>query len=63
MIAELDGLEAKITLRKILRLETATMLGGLRVRMGRLKAVQAQTPAELDAMLPSILGKAFKGKL
>ena len=27
MIAELDGLEAKITLRKILRLETATVLG------------------------------------
>jgi hypothetical protein len=29
----------------------------------RLKALQAQTHAELDALLPSILDRAFKGEL
>jgi hypothetical protein len=28
-----------------------------------LKRLQAETTAELDAMLPSILDKAFKGQL
>jgi hypothetical protein len=27
------------------------------------KRLQAETAAELDALLPSILGKAFKGEL
>jgi len=29
----------------------------------RLKELQAQTAAELDAILPSILDRAFKGEL
>jgi hypothetical protein len=28
-----------------------------------LKPLQAETSAELDALLPSVLGKAFKGEL
>ena len=32
-------------------------------RMGALKNLQAETAAELDALLPSILDKAFKGEL
>jgi type I restriction enzyme S subunit len=31
--------------------------------ISRLERLQAQTSAELDAMLPSILDKAFKGEL
>jgi hypothetical protein len=31
-------------------------------RIGALKRLQAETPAELDALLPAILGKAFKGE-
>ncbi len=38
-------------------------LDGLQARVDRLKALQAQTRAELDALLPSILDRAFKGEL
>lgn len=38
-------------------------LDGLQAKVNALKALQAQTAAELDAMLPSILDKAFKGAL
>ncbi|MBW2329667.1 MAG: restriction endonuclease subunit S [Deltaproteobacteria bacterium] len=38
-------------------------LEGLQARTDRLKALQAQTAAELDALLPSVLDRAFKGKL
>jgi type I restriction enzyme S subunit len=38
-------------------------LDGLQAKTDRLKALQAQTAAELDALLPSILDKAFKGEL
>jgi type I restriction enzyme S subunit len=38
-------------------------LDGLLAKVDRLKAVQAQTRAELDALLPSILDRAFKGEL
>jgi hypothetical protein len=31
--------------------------------VGALKRLQAETAAELDALLPSILDKAFKGEL
>jgi hypothetical protein len=33
------------------------------VHLAHLKAVQAETATELDALLPSILDKAFKGEL
>ena len=38
-------------------------LDGLQAKVDRLKALQAQTRAELDALLPSILDRAFKGEL
>jgi type I restriction enzyme, S subunit len=38
-------------------------LDGLQAKVDRLKALQAQTRAELDALLPSILDRAFKGDL
>jgi len=38
-------------------------LDDLQARVDRLKALQAQTAAELDALLPAILDKAFKGEL
>lgn len=38
-------------------------LDDLRTRVDSVKHLQAETAAELDAMLPSILDKAFKGEL
>jgi type I restriction enzyme S subunit len=38
-------------------------LDGLQAKVDRLKELQAATAAELDALLPSILDKAFKGEL
>jgi type I restriction enzyme, S subunit len=38
-------------------------LDGLQAKVERLKALQAQTRAELDALLPAILDRAFKGEL
>ena len=38
-------------------------LDGLQAKVDRLKGLQAQTRAELDALLPSILDRAFKGEL
>ncbi len=38
-------------------------LDGLQAKVDTLKKLQAETAAELDALLPSILDKAFKGEL
>ena len=38
-------------------------LDGLQAKVDDLKKLQAETTAELDALLPSILDKAFKGDL
>lgn len=38
-------------------------LDGLQTKVDHLKALQQKTAAELDALLPSILDKAFKGEL
>lgn len=38
-------------------------LDALHAEVNRLKALQAETAAELDALLPSILDRAFKGEL
>jgi type I restriction enzyme S subunit len=35
----------------------------VRAEVDALKHLQAETSAELDALLPSILDKAFKGEL
>ena len=38
-------------------------MGAPQVETTPLKRLQAETAAELDALLPSILDKAFKGEL
>jgi len=38
-------------------------LDGLQAQVSALRAAQAETGKELDAMMPSILDKAFKGDL
>jgi len=38
-------------------------LDNLQAKLDGLKQLQTQTAAELDALLPSILDKAFKGDL
>jgi type I restriction enzyme S subunit len=38
-------------------------LDNLQAKVDALKRLQAETAAELDALLPSILDKAFKGEL
>jgi type I restriction enzyme S subunit len=38
-------------------------LDALQAQVDMLKKLQAQTAEELDALLPSILDKAFKGQL
>jgi len=38
-------------------------LGNLQAKVEALKRLQAETATELDALLPSILDKAFKGEL
>jgi len=38
-------------------------LDGLQAKVDALKQLQAETRAELDAFLPSLLDKAFKGEL
>jgi type I restriction enzyme S subunit len=38
-------------------------LDGLQAKVDALKKRQAETAAELDALLPSVLDKAFKGDL
>ena len=38
-------------------------LDGLQTQVDALKKLQAQTAAELDALLPAILDRAFKGEL
>ena len=40
-----------------------TYLDDLQAKVDAIKALQAKTAAELDALLPSILDKAFKGEL
>lgn len=38
-------------------------LDDLQAKVDRLKALQVQTAAKLDALLPAILDQAFKGAL
>jgi type I restriction enzyme S subunit len=38
-------------------------LDGLQGKVDALKQLQSQTQAELDALLPSVLDKAFRGEL
>ena len=40
-----------------------TELDALQVQVDALKKLQAETAAELDALMPSILDKAFRGEL
>jgi type I restriction enzyme S subunit len=38
-------------------------LDGLQAKVDELKRLQAQTQEELDALMPSVLAKAFKGEM
>jgi len=38
-------------------------LDGLQAKVNALRGVQSQSQEELDALLPSVLDKAFKGEL
>jgi len=40
-----------------------TYLDGVQAQVDALKKLQTQTAAELDALLPAILDRAFKGEL
>ena len=40
-----------------------TYLDNLQAKADALKQLQAETTAELDALMPSVLDKAFKGEL
>jgi len=40
-----------------------TYLGDLQAKVNALKRIQVETAAELDALVPSILDKTFKGEL
>jgi type I restriction enzyme S subunit len=44
-------------------METQERLREVKAKVDSLKALQAKTAAELDALLPSVLDKAFKGEL
>ena len=44
-------------------METQLKLRAVKTQLASLKTLQAQSAAELDALLPSILDKAFKGEL
>lgn len=45
------------------KLRCLTKLDALLVEVAALKRLQAETAAELEALLPAILDKAFKGEL
>ena len=45
------------------RLRIVAELDALQAEVDALKRLQAETAAELDALLPAILDKAFKGEL
>ncbi len=45
------------------QIELISRLDQIQAKVDALKALQSQTAAELDALLPSILDKAFKGEL
>lgn len=54
----------KLAMLEALRDRTRTLRAAAsRSQVDRLKALQAQTAAELGALLPAILDQAFKGEL
>ena len=59
---KISPLEIPIPSKKEQR-RIVTYLDDLQAKVDSLKDLQAETTAELDALLPSILDKAFKGKL
>lgn len=44
-------------------LASGVILDGLQAKVDALRRLQAKTAAELDAMLPSILDRVFRGEL
>jgi len=56
-----NGVESHMNYGNICRI--LTELDVLQAEVDALKRLQAETAAELDALLPAILDKAFKGEL
>ncbi len=58
------ALGPRLNVRALLRhLAKKAELDALQAQVDALTRLQAETAAELDALLPSILAKAFKGEL
>ena len=54
----------KLAMLEAMRDRTCTLRGAaLRSQVNRLKSQEAQSSADLEALLPAILDKAFKGEL
>ena len=49
--------------KKVMKNRTAAKLNAMQAEVDTLKCLQAETATELDALLPSILDRAFKGEL
>jgi hypothetical protein len=48
---------------RLWRINGGYQIGEVMEKMSRLNSLQTETAAELDALMPSILNKAFKGEL
>lgn len=57
-LAALDAIEVPVP-----PIEDQVWFDGLQAKVGALKRLQSETAAELDALLPAILDRAFKGEL
>jgi type I restriction enzyme S subunit len=49
--------------KEVMKNQTAAKLDALQAEVAALKRQRAETTAELDALLPSILDRTFKGEL
>jgi hypothetical protein len=58
-----EGFEASLKTRRPKRVYSRKVDGEQEARLEPLRELQYQTGEELDALLPSVLDKAFKGEL
>jgi type I restriction enzyme S subunit len=49
--------------KEVMKSQTAAKVDALPAEVDALKRLQAETTGELDALLPAILSRAFKGEL
>jgi len=64
-LAEIDRLALQHSQRFLHGLRVGHLSGGaiVQARMDGMKHLQAETAAELEALLPSVLDQAFRGEL